>query len=75
MGKTIAKIDSSPKQMATQKPKANDEKANSSDSEYSSFEDDDEGNCFDSHKTKHFFVINVKSFKYILFPNTHRTNR
>lgn len=41
MGKTIAKVDLSPKP-ANDKPIENDDKANSSESEYSSLEDDDD---------------------------------
>lgn len=43
MGKTIAKVESPVRQMAEPKPSEKDEeKANSSESEYSSLEDDDD---------------------------------
>lgn len=42
MGKAIAKVELSPELAATEKPSDQDEKANSSESEYSSLEDDDD---------------------------------
>lgn len=42
MGKAIAKVELSPELAATEKPSEQDEKANSSESEYSSLEDDDD---------------------------------